>query len=155
MKVIQDQYRIPPISAATGVKLCIASSVWGARATRPDNMVTINTVSRLGKIFLMFALAMAFAMHSPMPCQAAPRSCHHNSRSAAPAMPCCQTVVCAPADARHNVVTSAPSLAGTQAPAPIAYLTPLPPAHFIAFASLRTLPPSPIPLVIELQTLLI
>jgi len=120
-------------------------------------MVTIITVNRLGRIALMLALAMAFTMHAPIACHAVNNSCHHSSRSGAPPLPCCTTMMCLSAiDARYDAVTPAPSLANTHAPAPIVYLAPREPLAQIAFDSARTpSPPASTPLVIELRTLLI
>jgi hypothetical protein len=121
-----------------------------------QKMVRISMVTRFSRIVLAFALVMAFAMHSPMACQAAQPSCHHGSRSAAPAMPCCKTATCISIDARRDAATPAPSIPDSIAPASLAYLTPRPPLVEVAFVPARAMPPrSRAPLVIELQTLLI
>jgi hypothetical protein len=119
-------------------------------------MVTIVAMVRLGRAVLMFALAMAFAMHAPIACAAVHQNCHQSSRSAAP-LSCCATMSCLSAvDAHHDVVTPAPSLVTSVAPALVAYLAPRPPLAEITFASAKTTSPPPsTPLVIELQTLLI
>jgi hypothetical protein len=117
-------------------------------------MARISTVIRLSKIVLIFALAMAFAIHSPIACQAANQSCHHATRSDAPSMPCCKTAMCHSLAVRHDAVTPAPSLANTLAPAIVAYVAPRPSLLKIAFDSARTTsPPVGTPLIIELQTL--
>jgi hypothetical protein len=125
-------------------------------------MVTIVMVKRLGRIVrslaLVIAFATAFAMHTPIACQAAPRSCPHSSSSDAPAMPCCKTVMCAglAIDAHHDAATVAPSFANSLAPTIIAYLAPRPSLSEIALAPARTpSPPRRTPLVIELQTILV
>ncbi len=104
----------------------------------------------------MFALAMAFALHAPIPCRAAHQSCHHRTHTDAP-LPCCNTMACLSAvDARQDAVTPAPPLSNSVAQALIAYLAPRPPLAEVTFVSARTTSPPPsIPLVIELQTLLI
>jgi hypothetical protein len=105
---------------------------------------------------MAFALVMAFAIHSPMTCQAAQQSCHHSSRSDSPPMPCCKTVMCISIDARRDPVTPAPSIPNSIAPVAIAYLAPRPPLTAIVFDSAKTTaPPARAPLVIQLHTLLI
>ena len=120
-------------------------------------MVTIVAMVRLGRIALMFALAMVFAMHSPTACNAAQQSCHHSSDSAAP-LPCCNTTACLSAVDSHHDACDASAFAGRipHAPALVAYLAPRPPLNEVTLVSARTTSPPPsTPLIIELQTLLI
>jgi hypothetical protein len=118
-------------------------------------MVTIEAMVRLGRTALMFALAMVFAMHSPIACVAAHQSCHRSSGSEAP-LPCCHPMSCLSApDARHDVATPAPSLMTSIAPVRSVYLAPRPQLAEIAFDPARTVSPPRVSLIIEIQTLLI
>jgi hypothetical protein len=110
----------------------------------------------LGRTFLSFALLMAFALPSPGRCRAAHEDCHHSSRSDAPQHPCCNPTICLSAlDARHDVVTPAPSLAITFASAPIIYLAPRHLLQVTLAAATTPSPPCYLSRIIELRTLLI
>jgi hypothetical protein len=120
-------------------------------------MVTISAVRFLGRTLLSFALLMAFALPAPSVCRAAHEDCHHSSRSDAPQHPCCNSTMGLSAlDARHDVLTPAPSLAITFAPAPITYLAA--PRHSLQVTPAAVTTPSPpryASRIIELRTLLI
>jgi hypothetical protein len=119
-------------------------------------MVTISAVRLLGRTFLSLALLMALALPSPSMCRAAHEDCHHSSRSDAPQHPCCNPTMCLSAlDARHDVVTPAPSLAITFAPAPITYLMPRHSLEVTPAAVTTPSPPRYASRIIELRTLLI
>jgi hypothetical protein len=117
-------------------------------------MATISTVIRLGRIVLIFALTMAFAIHSPIACQAAHQSCHHGMRSDAPSMPCCKTPMCDSIGVAHDAVTPAPSLANTITPAIVAYIAARPsPLKIACHPAGTSSPPAGPPLILELQIL--
>jgi hypothetical protein len=120
-------------------------------------MVTIVAVRLIGRIILSLALLLAFAMRSSIVCAAAAHEdCHHSSRSDAPQHPCCNPTMCLSAlDARHDVVTPAPSLAITFAPAPITYLMPRHSLEVTPAAVTTPSPPRYASRIIELRTLLI
>ena len=127
-------------------------------------MVTIIVVELPARMILLFALAIAFALHAPIACGAsmmpgnlAHSDCHHHSHSDAAHHACCDGVTCMSAlESHREAATPAVSLESVPAPIVFSYVATRPPVIRKTILPLAfSPPPSGIPLVIRLNTLLI
>jgi hypothetical protein len=119
-------------------------------------------------MILVLALAMAFAVHSPIVCGAAMTQgpmpgqlaqvshpdCHQHSRAH---RACCDGMTCISAlQAHHDVATPAVSLDSIVTPTLFSYVAPRPPiVRNLLVATAFSPPPATVSLVIRLNTLLI